>query len=171
MKEIKLTQGKSVLVDDDDYEWLMQWKWYASKNGNNHFYAIRKTPRKDGRKTVLMHREIMRPPIGKEVDHIDNNGLNNQKCNLRICTPQQNKLYRSPSSKSGYLGVSTSTSGRYITARISKSGTVYNLGTFKTNEEAALAYDQKARELHGEFARLNFPELAMRNGNIKHKER
>jgi hypothetical protein len=107
MKKLNLSQGKVALVDDEDYEYLNQWKWYLSKT-NKHEYAMRKTSRNDpnGRKTIMLHRVIMNTPNHLEVDHIDNNGLNNQKYNLRNCTGKNNRLNRVAMGTSKYLGVS-----------------------------------------------------------------
>jgi len=168
MKEISLSQGKNTLVDDSDFNWLNQWKWYLSKT-NGHEYAIRKTPKNSegGRKTILMHRLIMNTPPELETDHRDNNGLNNQRFNLRNCTEQNNRLNRVAVGRSKYLGVSWGSSGKYINARITHNGVLIHLGSFKTEEEAAIAYDKKAIELFGEYAHLNFP--AMRDGKINPK--
>lgn len=166
MKEIKLSQGLTTKVDDEDFKYLNQFKWYVAKT-NKHYYAMRKTSRNntEGRETILMHREIMHTPFDKEVDHINNDGLNNQKFNLRNCTGEENRLNRVAGGKSKYIGVSWGTSGRYINARIGCNKKLIHLGSFKTEEEAAIAYDKKALKLFGEFAHLNFP--AMRDGKIK----
>lgn len=90
MKEIKLTQGKVALVDDDMFEYLNQWKWFAHKGGNK-FYAIRNEPiGKNTYKHFSMHKQIMNTPPGMVVDHINHDGLNNLKSNLRICTHAEN---------------------------------------------------------------------------------
>src|SRR6188768_2332166 len=105
MKEIPLTQGKSVMVDDEDFEFLNQWKWYASKS-NNTFYAHRRVG-KHGR-FVYMHRLILGiDNISPELfpDHMDRNGLNNQRYNLRIATRSDNNSNRICTGESGYLGV------------------------------------------------------------------
>jgi len=121
MKEIKLTQGKVTLVDDEDYEYLNQWKWYAHKQGNT-FYAKRYYH--FGRKTnriKIMHREIMNTPLHLEVHHIDHNGLNNQRSNLRNCTHGQNQYSRTNKRRSKYVGV-TFMQGKYIFAQIRING-------------------------------------------------
>jgi hypothetical protein len=160
VKEIKLSQtgknkGKYVaLVDDWNYEWLNQWKWTALKNEKR--YYVQRNIRINDRHTVLkMHRLIMNTPDYLEVDHIDGNGLNCQEYNMRNCTHRENTINRKPSGRSKYLGV-TINKGGYILAQIKEYGKVYNLGSFKTEELAALAYDKAAKKIHGEFANLNF---------------
>lgn len=95
MKKIKLSQGKYALVDDKDYEFLNQWKWSAKTNGREIFYAYRKENSRKTGKTIYMHRIIVNAPKGMDVDHINGDGLNNQRKNLRICTRSQNQRNRS----------------------------------------------------------------------------
>jgi hypothetical protein len=157
MKEIPLTQGQVAFVDDDMFEYLNQFKWCARKNWRV-FYArgwINK-------KCVSMHRVILKltdPNI--KVDHIDCNGCNNQRTNLRICTTAQNCM-----NKRKDLNCTSPYKGVYIDKyrRISKYKTLiwddknqHLLGYFKNEIDAAKAYDKKALEFFGEFARLNFP--------------
>ena len=112
-----------------------------------------------------MHRVIMNTPVGMETDHRDHNGLNNQKYNMRICTIAQNNYNRIPYGWSKYLGVSH-IEGHPI-AQIRKERKLFYLGFFKTEEDAAHAYDKKAIEFFGEFANLNFPyEKQVLYGNI-----
>jgi hypothetical protein len=158
MEEIPLTQGKVALVDDEDYAWLNQWKWYA-KRCKNLFYATRTIHPKGGKHyNLLMHRVVLETPNGVDVDHVDHNGLNNQKFNLRHCTRAENSRNASKAKnrtspfKGVYLG------NGLIRASIRVDLKLINIGCFNTHEEAARAYDKKAIEYFGEFAQLNFPK-------------
>lgn len=158
MKEIKLTKGFSTKVDDDDYEYLNQWKWHALVHATN-IYAARSVYTNKKNKMIYMHREIMHPTLQEEVDHIDHNCLNNQKSNLRNCTRQQNQRNKRArkNSSSKYLGVCH----KYIeciVAQIRANNKTIFLGYFNTEEDAARAYDKAAKEYHGEFANLNFKD-------------
>lgn len=150
MKEIKLRKNGSVLVDDEDFEWLNQWKWSLHKINKKYFYAERYS----NHKTIPMHIFIMKTPKGMVVDHIDHNGLNNQKSNLRNCTIKENFLNRKPSSATGYLGVYKN-GNKFIAQKII-NGKVKHLGYFNDPKLAALEYDKKAKEISGKFANLNF---------------
>lgn len=156
MKTINLTKGYVALVDDDDFERLSQYKWMAHEKKTNT-YARRNKSVNGKVKTIIMHRFIMGAPDDMQIDHIDGNGLNNQKSNLRICTIDENlrnkgkiegTLYK-------YKGLSWCKTKNRYKASINFNGKKISLGRFKTQEEAALAYNKAAIELHGEFARLN----------------
>jgi hypothetical protein len=153
-RQIPLTQGKYAIVDADDYYRLAKFNWYAVP-GNRTFYASKKMAQTN----INMHRLIMDAPKNLVVDHIDHNGLNNRKSNLRICTNAQNacnmRPYRGVSSK--YKGVSWSKKKKKWEAGIKRDQKRYRLGFFETEIEAAKAYDKKASQLHGQFACLNFP--------------
>lgn len=157
MREIVLSRGYVAKVDDDDYDWLRHFDWHYS-NG----YAKR-THRKNGTKqTVSMHREVLRARSFEEVDHINGDRLDNQKANLRLCSEAENtwNIARSTRNTTGYKGVSLhkiSKSSQYR-ATIKANGRKFSLGCFATKEEAARAYNDAARKLHGEFARLNHVE-------------
>lgn len=155
MKQIPLTQGKVVLVDDADYEYLSQWKWNF-----NGWYAVRNSATLFGkRKTIYMHCEIVPHPDGFQTDHIDLDRLNNQRSNLRIATVSQNNGNREASfnNRSGFKGVYRREKNRFV-AEIKIDNKRIYLGSFDSAEEAARAYDAKARELRREFARTNFLE-------------
>lgn len=158
MKEIALTQGKVAQVDDADFEWLSQWKWHASKQGND-WYALRNI-REDGRHyLVKMHRLITDAPVGVAVDHFDGDGLNNTRDNLRLCTQQQNCCNQRMKStnKSGFKGAHWFKWREKWRASIVVHGKQKHLGYFDSLVKAACAYDDAAREAHGEFAKVNFP--------------
>jgi len=153
---IALTQGKFAIVDSEDYCWLNKYKWSAFRKSYT-FYAFR---RKNG-KVICMHREIMGADGDVVVDHIDHNGLNNRRRNLRVCSIRENCRNRRPGKKkaSVYKGVIRSKRDNMWTARIKYDGKRIYLGTFLREVDAAKAYDLKAAECFGEFAYLNFPEL------------
>lgn len=142
VKQIPLTQGKFALVDAEDYEWLMGYKWMFNSGG----YAIRYTP---------MHRAIIDAPTHLVVDHINGNRLDNRKCNLRICTRAENhrntKGHHNRSAK--YKGVVRWRNK--FKARIRINYKLIYLGLFSTQKEAALAYNEAAKKYFGRFARLN----------------
>ncbi len=153
MKHIQLTQGKVALVDDVDYEELLKYKWQAY-HGQYTWYA---TSAVYGERAIRMHRLIMDAPKDRQVDHINSNGLDNRRRNLRICTASQNQHNRKKRVKatSKYKGV-TRTSARKWRAQISVLGRSVKIGSFDSEIEAARAYDLAAIELHCDFARLNF---------------
>lgn len=160
MKEIPLSRGLVALVDDGDYERVTSvGKWYANPSDRT-FYA-RKNFWRDGRcVSVRMHTLITGLRL---VDHANGNGLDNQRTNLRAATSSQNSMNRQLRSDntSGFKGVTMhSQSGRWR-AQINRAGEKYLLGAFDTPEDAARAYDLAARQLFGEFARLNFPEVSV----------
>ena len=162
MKKIKLTQGKFAIVDNEDYEWLNQWKWCYNSDG----YTARGQWDPVTKKiiTILMHRLIMNAKKGEEVDHANHNTLDNRKCNLRICTKFQNmqnsKLQKNRSSK--YKGVCWHKDNKKWKAYITYEGKRIHLGYYDIEEEAARVYDKKAIELFGKFAYLNFPQRKSR---------
>lgn len=146
MKIISLTKNAVAIVDDEDYEVVNSITWYY--NGR---YAARKT----NGKTILLHRFIMKPSIGFVIDHINGDTLDNRKCNLRICNQSQNRANskRSKTNKSGYKGVCFDKRLKKYRAYIKKDGVMYNLGLYITAKDAGKAYNKKALELFGEFAK------------------
>jgi hypothetical protein len=156
MKEIKLTRGIVVIVDDEDYEFLNKWKWYAARAGNS-VYAQRGVCINERINIIKMHRVIMSSPVDLEIDHIDGNGLNNQRSNLRTCTRSQNMMNQKPrlNCSSKYKGVTWNKRDNRYQARIIINYKNISLGYFKSEKDAAITYNSKALELYGEFAWLN----------------
>jgi hypothetical protein len=157
MKIIPLTQGKFATVDDDMYEYLNQWKWHVNR-GRNTWYACRG----DGwrRKVLSMHRVIMNTPDGVLVDHINGDGLDNRKANLRNCTNTENQRNSNKqiNNSSGYKGVYLDKRRDKYFAQITVNNKALHSGYFRTAKEAARAYDEMAKKHFGEFARLNSPD-------------
>lgn len=156
MKEIPLTQGFVALVDDEDYEWLSQWKWCAQMHRNAP-RAVRSVTVDGKHKTVLMHRQIMDAPSDRQVDHINHDTLFNCKRNLRLCTHAQNLVnrYKMRGCSSRYKGVVWDKPRKKWRAQITVSNHVTNLGRFDREKDAARAYNVRAGKEWGEFALLN----------------
>ena len=157
MKEIQLTKGKVALVDDEDFEYLNQFKWQANKIRNT-FYANRNFriyKNKQGK--IYMHRLILKAKKEYVIDHIDGDTLNNQKKNLRICTHSENmRNSKIPiNNTSGYKGVSYIKRDKKWEAYITFNNKLLNLGTFTDPINAAKAYNAAAVKYHGKFAKLN----------------
>jgi hypothetical protein len=152
VRRVPLTDGLFATVDAADYKEIRKYKWSVSRRGR-HLYA---QARVNGR-TALMHRFLMRPRKGRPVDHIDGNGLNNCRSNLRECTLGQNVANQRPrGGSSRFVGVRRR--GDRWQASITCRGRHYSLGCYDDEVEAAKARDRKAVELHGVYAYLNFPE-------------
>lgn len=150
-------QNQFAMVDDEDYEFVSQWKWCGKKDPSGTY--VQRTFRVNGKsKTVSLHRMIMKAGSGELVDHADKNTLNNQKSNLRICTKAENNANSKSrkDSTSKYLGVSWNTRTSKWVAAIQKEKVIKHLGYFEDEILAAKAYDKKATELFGKFANLNF---------------
>lgn len=162
MKEFFLTQGKVTFVDDENYEELSKYNWYAWKNQQGDFYAVRSSWQK-AKKTchrVYMHREILELGRGdkRQGDHRNHNTLDNRQDNLRICSQRQNQMNQKshPNTSSRFKGVIWDRFNKKWKAQISINGITKSLGFWKLEEVAALAYDMVAIREHGEFAVLNF---------------
>lgn len=161
MKRIPLTKGMFALVDDDMFDELNAYHWQASRNRDGGvWYAGRGAYLGIKHRTIFMHDQIMNPPAGLIVDHRNQQGLDNRRENLRICTHSQNlQNMRIPkSNKSGFKGVSWHVVGHKWQACIRVNGKTLYLGLFADLIEAAHAHDRAAREHFGQFARLNFPQ-------------
>lgn len=161
----KHARGRVALVELSDYDLVMQHRWLVremERPGCRTLgpYAITRIRRDDGRKTtIFMHNLIM----GRtRIDHVNGNGLDNRRSNLRPATNGQNMRNRRPNlnHSSQYKGVQWAPNCGKWRANIKVDGTSYTLGFFADEREAAEAYDAAAREAFGEFVRPNFPEVA-----------
>lgn len=158
MKKIPLSQNQIAIVDDDDYEKINKYKWTADLDKRCNKFRARRNIYKKGKniKSILMHRFIMNCPENMTVDHINHDTLDNRKSNLRICTLQQNCGNQGPrKGTSKYKGVSWYKQIKKWTAQISYKFKKIRLGYFKTEKEAAQAYNEAAKKYHGKFAYLN----------------
>jgi hypothetical protein len=159
MKEIKLSQNKVALVDDCDFEAVDRFCWSAQWAYNGNFYASTRIPKTKLKMT--MHVFLLGNRIDERkyiIDHIDGNGLNNVRSNLRFCTRAQNRVNSKivRMTDSIYRGVSWNESMNKWTAFIGIDYKTKYLGHFNNEISAALAYDKAAKNYHGEFAYLNF---------------
>ncbi len=160
MRLIPLSRGMFAQVDDEDFDYLNQWKWYAKIQGQT-VYAKRASLNKETGKHsyIAMHRVIMKlTDVNIYCDHIDHNGLNNQKSNLREATLMQNRWNRSSmkNKTSKYLGVSKGKRKHdQWQTNITINGKGNYIGSFKTEDQAAIAYNIVAMKHRGKFANLN----------------
>lgn len=158
-RELPLTSGRFAFVDEADFIRVNAFRWYELKRPGRSSYGYRR----NGSKTIYLHRYIMDAPDGMDVDHRDGDGLNCRRENLRVCTHAQNQMnYRkcTKPTSSRYKGVRWDKSRNLWIAAIKVNWRSRFIGRFASEDDAARAYDQKARELFGEFACLNFPEVA-----------
>ena len=149
---IALTKRKFAIVDAADYEWLSQFRWHATGTHGRYYAAT-----VINGKSVSMHRLIMNPPPGMVTDHIDGNGLDNTRANLRNCTPRQNRQNTRPRGRKSSRFIGVYGRGDKWIVKICHKGQYYYLGPFDDEVEAAKARDKKALEFFGEYAWLNFP--------------
>lgn len=157
MKEVKLTKNKISIIDDEDFDKVSKYKWHCLANN----YAARKFyyGKKDNKwitKYIRLHQFILNE-FNKEIDHINGNRLDNRKENLRFCDRTLNNanIGLKRNNTSGYKGVRKNKQINKWFASISAYKKVYYLGSFENKIDAAKAYNEKAKELFGKFARLN----------------
>lgn len=158
MKEIELSQSKVALVSDEDYEYLMQWKWkYVSSGSKKTGYAVRYVYEgvvdgKTKNKTVMMHREVakrMNLDLTHLIDHRDRNGLNNSRENLRSATNKQNQencTFRN--NTSGHRGVSWCKKRRKWSAKIQHNKVRYSLGYYENKDDAVKARKEAEKKYY-----------------------
>lgn len=158
MKKIPLTQNQFALVDDEDYEYIRQWEWYAYRNKNEcTWYAGRNSGKSPHQRRIQMHRAIINVPSNVVVDHWDRNGLNNQKYNLRPCTKAQNRQNskKRTNNTSGYIGVTWRSDSKTWKSQIRVNGILISKSGFSDVKDAARYYNEMASFYFGDFAVLN----------------
>ena len=156
MKKIPLTQGKFAIVDDADYDWLNQWEWHTNTSGHKQYARRYEYDGLGGRKVVYMHRFILGSIKGKHTDHINGNGLDNQRSNLRTCSNRENQQNQfAVRGSSRFKGVCWSSRNKKWHSRIRTNRGYIYLGVFDIEENAAEAYDKAAMEYFGKFAKTN----------------
>ncbi len=154
-----------VMVDDDDYGFLSQWKWHPSMDkASGHLYAKRNPWKSRGETSPFkMHRVIAKCDRGMVCDHANRNTLDNRKENLRVCTVQDNRRNSKKSEPKGarsprysqYKGVRREKRSVRFLASITENGRKVSIGYFDDEKDAARAYNAAAIRLYGEFARIN----------------
>lgn len=144
MKKITLTKGYYALVDDEDFEYLNQWKWYCNNGG----YAVREV----GGTSQLMHRLLVVVQRNQQVDHVNHDRLDNRRVNLRICNQQQNSANMLPRKPNKLKGAFWDKSRSLWMSLIVVDGKPVFLGRYKTEAEAGGAYLTAATEFWGDFA-------------------
>jgi hypothetical protein len=152
---VSLTRGYEAVIDACDAELVGQFNWFA-KPYPHTVYVARQSFKKDGpQKTIFLHRLLMGNPNGLEIDHVDGNGLNNVRCNLRASTGSQNNHNKGPlkNNTSGFKGVTWHKKAKRWQAHIKKDRRTIYIGLFDCPRAAADAYAAKAKELYGEWAR------------------
>ncbi len=168
-RKIPLTQGKFALVDPEDYSRLAKYKWHLAKSPTS-LYAARwkRLPAKNSRVKIWMHHQVIHIPAHMVCNHINHNGLDNRKANLRPATVSQNLCNRPKKrtkARSKYKGLEWDKKQRKWKARIQYNSKKFYLGTFKNENAAAQAYDAAAKKYHKDFATFNFPQSESSNSS------
>lgn len=152
---VTLTKGHTAVIDAADADFVGIFNWWAQEMPHA-VYAARTTPRGEGKKKIFLHRYLMRPPEGMDVDHIDGDGMNNRRSNLRVATRHENACNQKirAANTSGFKGVSFEKfTGRWA-ASICSNNKYKRIGRFDTVDEAGAAYAEWSRSLHGRFGRI-----------------
>jgi hypothetical protein len=140
------------IIDSADRDLVSGFNWQLHHGSGGHLYVASRT--KEG--TILLHRFLTRASSGMVVDHINNNGLDNRRINIRVCSYAQNLHNRDGWRRARVPFKGVTRAGNKYRARIMNNGVVYRLGVHETPEAAAMAYDEAAIQLHGSYAKLNF---------------
>lgn len=160
MKRIPLTRGKFAIVDDEDFDYLNQWKWHADeskrRSGPSAWYAARGFINNGKRVNVRMHQAMakrLRFPKGAS-DHKNRNGLDNRRHNIRPCNQSQNNGNREKwaACSSRFKGCWWDTKRQKWIVKIMLNGVSHHIGRFKSEHQAGIAYEEAAEILFGEFA-------------------
>jgi hypothetical protein len=160
MREIPLTQSKVALVDDEDFNYLNQWNWCINKDVRT-LYAF-KGKSQNSNKASSMHQLLVSVPEGMEIDHINHNGLDNRKENLRVCTHAENihnQRTQNRNKTSQFKGVCWMEKSKRWRARIKVNMEFIYLGSFISEIKAALAYDKASKKYYGDFSCTNFIDV------------
>ncbi len=155
---VPLPQGKFATIDVEDGPEIGKYNWHLIRN-KDQIYVVRNARKEGSRIKFYLHRQIMQPEIGKEVDHINFDGLDNRSANLRVCSRQQNLQNRRKKRgkwSSSFKGVTWNKLAKKWCAYIYQNSTYICLGVFDLERHAAKAYDRSAVQLFGPFAYLNF---------------
>ncbi len=157
-KKIRLTKGFSAIVDDNDFGFINSMSWHYQPKRKTG-YAIGHVIINGKRTTRRMHRIIMKAKKNEQIDHVNGNGLDNRRVNLRIATAKMNAINRRSKPKSGYKGVSliqiTKSGKKLFTARIGPRLKHKTIGYFNCVKKAAMAYDREAKKMYGNLSVLN----------------
>jgi len=147
----------SVLIDDEDYEKIKDYTWFATKKNNDFYITHSMRSEYNLRSSIRLHRIIMNCPKNKMVDHINHDTLDNRKCNLRICTHSENirNSRKRKNTSSIYKGVRFHKRDKKWIASITLNKNNLCLGYFNNEKLAGIAYNEAAIKYHGEFASLN----------------
>lgn len=150
---IHKNKNYKIYIDPEDAHLLIEKAWHI-KSGKGKFYLVHNYLENGRYKSIWLHREILGAISTQEVDHVNGNGLDNRKENLRVCNRKENTYNRKPNKGSKYKGVTLKPNGKWE-AQIQKDGKKISIGRFTLLKDALLAYNQYATKLFGQFAYLN----------------
>lgn len=160
VREIPLSQGKIALVDDEDFDRVNQFKWCAAATSSSRtWYAMRGDYTGSKPRTIYLHRFILDAPSDMDVDHINHNGLDCRRENMRLATTSQNCCNRRKNVGSKFRFKGIQARRNRFAVRVPFDGRLVHFRTYATQEEAARIYDAVVARLRGEFAHTNFPDI------------